>query len=202
MVGAVGGPDHGPYRDPVRNVCVFLGSASGRRPEYAAAAAELGTELAARRLRLVYGGGRVGLMGAVADAALAAGGEVVGVIPQGLVDREVAHNGLTDLRVVGGMHERKALMTELSDGVVALPGGLGTLDELFESLTWAQLGLHGLERKPVGLLDTASYWTPLLALIEHTVDEGFVGRDRLDTLLRSENPAALLDLMLARTAVA
>jgi uncharacterized protein (TIGR00730 family) len=137
-------------------------------------------------------------MGVVADAALAAGGDVVGVIPQGLADREVAHDGLTDLRVVGGMHERKALMTELSDGVVALPGGLGTLDELFESLTWAQLGLHGLEHKPVGLLDTRSYWAPLLALVEHTVDEGFVGRDRLDSLLRSESPAALLDLMDAR----
>ena len=148
----------------------------------------------------MYGGGRVGLMGAVADAALAAGGEVVGVIPQGLADREVAHDGLTELRVVGGMHERKALMAELSDGVVALPGGLGTLDELFESLTWAQLGLHGLERKPVGLLDTASYWTPLLALVAHTIEEGFVNRDRLDALLRAENPAALLDLMLARVA--
>ncbi|GAA0981152.1 LOG family protein YvdD [Nocardioides aquaticus] len=146
----------------------------------------------------MYGGARVGLMGAVADGALAGGGEVVGVIPQGLADREVAHDGLTDLRVVGSMHERKALMTELSDGVVALPGGLGTLDELFESLTWAQLGLHGLERKPVGLLDTGAYWSPLLALVEHTVDEGFVGRDRLDHLLRVGDPATLLDLMAAR----
>lgn len=182
----------------MRSVCVFSGSASGRRPEYAAAATALGGELAARGLRLVYGGARVGLMGAVADGALAGGGEVVGVIPQGLADREVAHDGLTDLRVVGSMHERKALMTELSDGVVALPGGLGTLDELFESLTWAQLGLHGLERKPVGLLDTGAYWSPLLALVEHTVDEGFVGRDRLDHLLRAEDPATLLDLMAAR----
>lgn len=178
------------------SVCVFSGSAEGRRPAYAAAAAELGGELAARGLRLVYGGARVGLMGVVADAAKAAGGEVVGVIPQGLVDREVAHAALDELHVVGTMHERKALMTELSDAVVALPGGLGTLDELFEALTWAQLGLHGMEHKPIGLLDAEAYWTPLLDLVAHTVTEGFVGPDRLDHLLRADGAGALLDLML------
>ena len=164
----------------MRRVCVFCGASSGRSPAYAAAARELGAELAGRGLGLVYGGGRVGLMGAVADAALAAGGEAVGVIPQELVDRELAHGGLTELRVVGSLHERKALMAELADAFVALPGGFGTLDELLEQLTWSQLGLHA---KPVGLLDVAEYWRPLIELARHATDEGFVreadlGRDR------------------------
>jgi hypothetical protein len=174
----------------VHSVCVFTGSSPGARPAYAEAARALGAELAGRGLRLVYGGASVGLMGAVADAALAAGGEVVGVIPQHLVDREVAHTGLTDLRVTGSMHERKALMAELSSAFVALPGGFGTLEELFEVLTWSQLGLHA---KPCGLLDVAGYWAPLRAFADHSVAEGFVRPAHRELLLAGTDPAALLD---------
>jgi len=142
----------------LRRLCVFCGSASGVRPEYEAAARELGTVLAGRGVGVVYGGASVGLMGVVADSALAAGGEVIGIIPQALVDREVAHAGLSELHVVGSMHERKALMAELSDAFVALPGGMGTLEELFEVFTWRQLGLHA---KPIALLDVAGYWAGL-----------------------------------------
>lgn len=145
---------------------------------------------------LVYGGASVGLMRDAADAALAAGGEVIGVIPRSLVDREVAHTGLTDLRVVGTMHERKALMHELSDGFIALPGGFGTLDELFEIVTWSQLGLHA---KPVGLLDVESFWTPLSELVQHMVDEGFIPADQLALLLRDADVASLLGRMNAWT---
>jgi uncharacterized protein (TIGR00730 family) len=174
----------------VRRVCVFCGASSGRLPEYAEAARALGTAAAARGLGVVYGGGRVGLMGAVADAALAAGGEVIGVIPQELVDRELAHGGLTELHVVGSLHERKALMAELSDGFVALPGGFGTLDELLEQLTWSQLGLH---EKPVGLFDVEEYWRPLIALARHATDEGFVRESDLGAIAVGTDPEGLLD---------
>ena len=152
-------------------LCVFSGSSSGTDPAYASAAGELGAALAAKGIGLVYGGASVGLMGAVADAALAGGGEVVGVIPQSLMDKEIGHPGLSDLRVVGSMHERKALMAELSDGFIALPGGAGTLEELFEVWTWAQLGYH---RKPCALLDVAGYYAQLSAFLDHVVTEGFV----------------------------
>jgi len=174
----------------VRRVCVFCGASSGRVPAYADAARQFGAALAARGLGLVYGGGRVGLMGAVADAALAAGGEVIGVIPQELVDRELAHGGVTELRVVGSLHERKALMAELADAFVALPGGFGTLDELMEQLTWSQLGLHA---KPVGLLDVEDYWHPLVALARHATEEGFVRESDLEAIALAREPEALLD---------
>jgi uncharacterized protein (TIGR00730 family) len=169
---------------------VFCGASIGRRPEYADAARAFGATCARRGLGVVYGGGRVGLMGTVADAALAAGGEVVGVIPQELVDRELAHGGLAELRVVDSLHERKALMAELSDAFVALPGGFGTLDELAEQLTWSQLGLHA---KPVGLLDVAGFWRPLVALARHMADEGYVREADLRAVVVADDPEALLD---------
>ena len=182
----------------MQRVLVFCGSSPGARPEYAAAAARLGHELAARGLGLVYGGASVGLMGGVADAALAAGGEVIGVIPQRLVDREVAHAGLDDLRVVETMHQRKALMAQLADAVIAMPGGTGTLDELFELFTWSQLGMHAMA---IGLLDVAGYWQPLLGFLDHAVDERFLRADHRDTLLVEAEPARLLDRLAAHTPV-
>ncbi len=152
-------------------LCVFCGSSPGRRPIYLEAARALGRALAERGHGLVYGGSSIGLMGAAADAALAAGGEVIGVIPRSMVDREIAHERLTMSHVVETMHERKAKMTELSDAFVALPGGHGTLDELFEALTWSQLGIHA---KPIGAWNVGGYWTPLLAALDHAVAEGFV----------------------------
>jgi uncharacterized protein (TIGR00730 family) len=175
-------------------VLVFCGSSPGSRPAYAETAAALGGMLAKRELELVYGGASVGLMGAVADAALAGGGRVTGVIPNRLVEAEVAHAGLTDLRVVETMHERKALMAELSDAVIAMPGGTGTLDELFELFTWSQLGLH---RMPLGLLNVAGYWDPLLGFLEHAVAERFLRSEHLATLLVSQEPGALLDELAA-----
>jgi uncharacterized protein (TIGR00730 family) len=174
----------------VRRVCVFCGASSGQRPAYAQAARGFGSAVAARGLGLVYGGGRVGLMGAVADGALGSGGEVVGVIPQALVERELAHGGLTELHVVGSLHERKALMADLADAFVALPGGFGTLDELMEQLTWSQLGLHA---KPVGLLDVEGFWRPLIALARHATDEGFVRESDLGAIAVGDEPEALLD---------
>jgi uncharacterized protein (TIGR00730 family) len=153
-------------------------------------ASELGHELAGRGLEVVYGGARVGLMGALADATLAAGGKVIGVIPGRLVEHEIAHPGLTKLHVVESMHERKALMAELSDGVIALPGGSGTLDELFELFTWKQLGLH---RKPIGLLNVSGYWQPLLAFLEHSVNERFLRAEYLEDLQVESTAAALID---------
>lgn len=152
----------------------------------------MGGTVARRGLRLVYGGGRVGLMGAVADAALAAGGEVVGVIPDALVRKEIAHAGLTELHVVGTMHERKALMADLAGGFVALPGGYGTLEEFFEILTWAQLGIHG---KPCGLLDVDGFFDPLVVLLDHAVAQGFVHPNHRSFVLQAEEPASLLDAM-------
>jgi len=176
----------------LRRVCVFCGSSLGARPEYAEAAAALGAELAARDVGLVYGGAHVGLMGLVADTCRAAGGQVVGVIPRSLVEAEVAHTDLDDLRVVDSMHERKALMAELSDGFVTLPGGFGTLEEFCEVLTWSQLGLHD-PPKPCGLLDVAGYFAPLLALFDAGVAEGFVRPEHRRLVLASTGPAALLD---------
>src|SRR5690242_19910008 len=154
-----------------RRLCVYCGSSDGVDRQYREAASELGAGLGAAGIGLVFGGGRVGLMGALADAALAAGGEVVGVIPRFLLDREVAHEGVTQLEVVESMHERKARMATLGDAFLALPGGAGTLEELFEVWTWQFLGLH---RLPVGLLDVAGYWQPLLALAGHMVETGFL----------------------------
>jgi uncharacterized protein (TIGR00730 family) len=174
----------------MKRICVFAGSSTGVRPEYAQAAQALAAELARRGLGLVYGGGSVGLMGVLADTALAQGVEVIGVIPGPLATRELAHSGLSDLRVVGSMHERKATMASLVDGFVALPGGLGTLEETLEVLTWSQLGIH---EKPVGLLNVAGYFDPLRSLLTRAAAEGFVRREYLDLLLSADTPAALLD---------
>jgi uncharacterized protein (TIGR00730 family) len=178
----------------LRRICVFAGSSMGAHEAYATAAEALGRELARRGIGLVYGGASRGLMGVVADAALTGGGEVIGVLPRGLFSREVAHTGLTELREVGSMHERKALMSDLADGFIALPGGFGTFDELFEIVTWAQIGLHP---KPIGLLDVEGYYGPLLALAAHAEAEGFVPAGNSRLLLRSDDPAALLDAFAA-----
>jgi uncharacterized protein (TIGR00730 family) len=174
----------------VRRVCVFCGASSGQRAVYADAARAFGAAAAARGVAVVYGGGKVGLMGALAEGALEAGGEVIGVIPQELVDRELAHEQLTALHIVGSLHERKALMAQRADAFAALPGGFGTLDELMEQLTWSQLGLHA---KPVGLLDVAEYWRPLIALARHATEEGFVREADLASIAVAESPEALLD---------
>lgn len=170
-------------------ICVFAGSSTGDDPAYENAAAALAVELAGRGVGIVYGGGKVGLMGTLADAALASGGEVVGVIPEALMRREVGHTGLTELHVVGSMHERKALMADLAEAFVALPGGFGTLDELIEMTTWNQLGIHA---KPVGLLDVSGYWQPLLELVDHAVEQGFIAQASRDLLVPEADPAALL----------
>jgi uncharacterized protein (TIGR00730 family) len=174
----------------MQRICVFCGSNAGRRPAYAEAAADLGRLLARRGLELVYGGGRVGLMGVVADAALAAGGKVIGVIPDTLVERELGHTGLDDLRVVGSMHERKALMAELADGFIALPGGVGTLDELFEIWTWAQIGLHA---KPLGFLDVEGYYAELHVFLDHMQAEGFVKPRHRAMVAVTKDAGELLD---------
>ena len=176
----------------IGRICVYCGSRPGNRPEYLEAARSLGALLAARGIGLVYGGASVGVMGAVADAALKGGGEVIGVIPYGLVQKEIAHDHLTDLRVVDNMHERKALMAELSDAMVALPGGYGTFEELFETITWSQLGIH---RKAIGLLNVRGFYDGLLALVDHAVDEGFVPPEHRGLILEAAEPEALLDLV-------
>ena len=175
-------------------VCVFCGSSVGSRPIYSEAARRLGTVVAERGLRLVYGGGKVGLMGLLADAALAAGGEVVGVIPKVLLEKEIGHEGLSDLRVVGSMHERKMLMAELSNGFVALPGGYGTLEEFLEVLSWAQLSIH---EKPCALLEVDGFFDPLLGLFNRAVEDGFVYPDHRSLVLSGDEPGALLDAMAA-----
>lgn len=174
-----------------RRLCVFAGSSVGGRPEYAEVARGLGAELVRRGLGLVYGGGSIGLMGVIADGVLAADGEVIGVIPRPLAAREIAHRGLTELRVVESMHERKATMAELSDGFIALPGGLGTFEETLEILTWSQLGIH---RKPVGVLNVAGYYDGLLKLLASAVREEFIKREYVALLLFADTPADLLDL--------
>jgi len=176
----------------MRRVCVFTGSSLGARPAYADAARALAAALLERGLGLVYGGGSIGLMGVVADAVLAGGGEVIGVIPRPLATREIAHQGLADLRIVPSMHERKALMTELADGFVALPGGFGTLEELLEAITWAQLGLH---RKPIALLDVGGYFAPLLALLDRATDERFIRPEHRGLVISDEDPRRVLDRM-------
>jgi uncharacterized protein (TIGR00730 family) len=174
----------------MERICVFAGSSPGRRDAYAAAARDLARVAVERGYGLVYGGGRVGLMGVLADAALAAGGEVIGVIPRALATKELAHRGLTRLEVVASMHERKARMAELASAFVALPGGIGTLEELLEILTWAQLGLHG---KPCGALDVAGYWDDLGRLLDRAVHESFLRAEHRGMLLIESEPRRLLD---------
>ena len=173
----------------LRTVCIYAGSLEGARPDYRAGAEEFARLLAANGIGIVYGGGRAGLMGAIADAARAEGGTVTGVIPRQLVEREVAHQDLDDLRIVNSMHERKALMAELSDAFVAVPGGIGTLEELVEVFTWAQLGMH---HKPVALLDLAGYYTGLVEFFDHAAAEGFLREKTREMLVIADEPAALL----------
>jgi uncharacterized protein (TIGR00730 family) len=173
----------------VRRICVFCGASPGRRPAYLELARSVGAGLAERGIGIVYGGGRVGMMGAVADAALAAGGEVIGVIPRGLVERELAHRGVTELRVVETLHQRKATMSDLADGFIALPGGLGTLEELAEVASWAQLGLHA---KPIGLLGPDGYWDALMGWLDHAVNEGFVASQHRALVVADHDLGALL----------
>lgn len=178
----------------MRRVCVFCGSSRGTRPVFATATRAFGEALVRRGLGLVYGGGAVGLMGVLADAVLAGGGEVIGVLPRPLATKEIAHPRLTELRVVESMHERKAVMAALADGFVALPGGLGTFEELLEMLTWTQLGVHA---KPVGVLDVAAYWSGLRRLLTDAVAAGFVRPENADALLFDDDPARLLDRLAA-----
>jgi uncharacterized protein (TIGR00730 family) len=184
------------HRPPMRRLCVFCGSSPGASSAYADAARALAAELCRRRMGLVYGGGAIGLMGVLADAVLAGGGEVVGVIPRPLATREIAHTGCTELRVVESMHERKATMASLADGFVGLPGGLGTLEELCEMLTWTQLGVHA---KPVGALDVGGYWDGLQRQLTDAVAAGFVQPDNAAMLRVHDDPARLLDDMAAWT---
>ena len=174
---------------PLRSLCVFCGSSPGARPDYVQAAEGLGRLLAQRNIELVFGGGSVGMMGAVARSTLAAGGRATGVIPRALLRKEIAQTGLSHMHVVESMHERKALMAKLSDGFVALPGGFGTLEEFFEVLTWAQLGFH---RKPVALLDVAGFYAPMITLLEHMSTEGFVRPSQLRLVMTETNAEKLL----------
>ena len=173
----------------MKRICVFCGSSPGAQPEYVLAARELGMLLARKKIGLVYGGARVGMMGALATAAIEAGGEVIGVMPGSLVKKEVAYTGLKDLRIVETMHERKALMGELSDGFVALPGGLGTIEEFFEVLTWAQLSMH---KKPCGLLNVNGYFDPLVGFIDHAVTQEFISPASRSLVLLENTPEMLL----------
>jgi len=182
-----------PNLGDVKRICVFCGSSSGRDSAFADAARDLAGVIARRGLGLVYGGGNVGLMGIVADATLAQGGEVIGVIPQALVDKELAHRGVSDLRIVKSMHERKALMADLSDGFIALPGGFGTLDEFCEVLTWAQLGLH---RKPCGLLNVEGFYDAFLAQLDRAVKDHFIRPEHRLLVVTERDPAKLLDCLL------
>lgn len=176
----------------LRAICVYCGSSPGALPEYRAAAEAFGARLADEGIALVYGGGNVGLMGALADACLSRRGKVIGVIPRLLIAREVAHRGLTELRAVDTMHERKKMMADLADGFVALPGGVGTLDEMFEAFTWAQIGIH---RKPCAFLNVAGYYDSLLRFLDRMADQRFCRRDQLDGLIVETDGAAILDRM-------
>jgi uncharacterized protein (TIGR00730 family) len=178
----------------MKRLCVFCGSSRGSRPEYADDARRLGQAMARAGLTLVFGAGHVGLMGVLADAVLAEGGQAIGVIPRMLVEKELAHQGLTELHVVASMHERKALMADLADAFAALPGGVGTADELFEIITWAQLGLHA---KPVALLNTAGYFEHLLDWVNHAIEEGFLASRPCRQLLVANTPEQLLELLAA-----
>jgi uncharacterized protein (TIGR00730 family) len=178
----------------IERVCVFCGSSPGAQPEYVQAARRLGETLAGWGLTLVYGGAKVGAMGQLARAALAAGGQVIGVIPRALVEMEVAYTGLSDLRVVDSMHERKALMADLSDAFIALPGGLGTIDEFFEVLTWAQLGMH---QKPCGLLNVCGYYDRLVDFLDHTVEQQFVQAAHRQMVLMADDTDTLVKAFMA-----
>jgi uncharacterized protein (TIGR00730 family) len=173
----------------MKRICVFCGSSAGSQPEYREGAEQLGAELTRREIGLVYGGGNVGLMGAIADSVLKSGGEAIGVIPEHLMKREIGHNRLTKLHIVRSMHERKALMADLSDAFIALPGGFGTLEEFFEVLTWSQLGLHA---KPCGIVNVLGYYTPLLRMLDHAVDERFLKPQNRALVIARETPAELL----------
>ncbi|HEX2996579.1 MAG TPA: TIGR00730 family Rossman fold protein [Anaerolineales bacterium] len=173
----------------MKRICVFCGSSPGAYPDYIQAAQHLGSVLASRNIGLVYGGAKVGMMGKIAEAVLEKKGDVIGVIPKGLVEKEVSFTGLADLRVVDSMHERKAIMTDLSDGFIALPGGLGTLEEFFEVATWAQLGIHP---KPCGLLNIRGYYDKLMEFLDHTVQERFVELEHRSMILMDEDPERLL----------
>jgi len=174
----------------MKRICVYCGSSPGSQPAYLSGAEALGNALVKRRLGLVYGGAQIGIMGRIADTVLAGGGEVIGVIPQALADLEVFHTGLTKLEIVTSMHERKSLMAEYSDGFIALPGGLGTLEEIFEALTWAQLGFH---KKPCGLLNIQGYYDHLTAFLNHSVSQGFVNTASRGMLMTALDPGQLLD---------
>lgn len=176
----------------MKRICVFCGSNSGANPAFAEAARQLGRLLAQRGIGLVYGGGCVGLMGEIADSVMAESGEVIGVIPEALLAREVGHRGVTELIVVRSMHERKARMAELADGFIAMPGGFGTFEELFEVITWAQLGIH---RKPCGVLNVEGYYDSLIAFMDKAVEDGFVSAANRTLVLESRDPETLLDLM-------
>ena len=174
----------------MKRICVYCGSRPGSQPDYTKAAETLARALVKRNIEVVYGGASVGTMGVLANTVLAEGGHVIGIIPQSIVDREVVHRGLTDLRVVASMHERKALMAELSDGFIALPGGIGTLDEVVEILSWGQLGLH---QKPCGLLNVRDYYRGLIDFLDHAVAERFVTKEHRDMILVAEEPERLLE---------
>lgn len=181
----------------MQRICVYCGSSSGKNPEYTVVARLLGMELARRNLGLVYGGASIGMMGVIADAVMQHGGEVIGIIPKVLAHKEVAHHHLTELKIVNSMHERKALMAELSDGFIALPGGLGTLEELFEILTWAQLGLH---QKPCALLNINNYYDGLISFIEHAFAEQFINPRHRALLLLDDNPSSMIDKLMQYSA--
>lgn len=180
----------------LKRICVFCGSSVGARPAYQQAAQRLGELLAERGIGVVFGGGCIGLMGVVADAALGKGGEVIGVIPESLVRREVGHRGVTKLHIVETMHQRKALMADLSDAFIALPGGYGTLEEFCEAVTWSQLGI---QQKPCGLLNIEKYWDGLLAVLDHAVDEGFVSPENGQLVLVAQTPEWMLERLLEWT---
>ena len=173
-----------------RTICVFTGSRDGSHPGYTEAARQLGREVVERNYGLVYGGGNVGLMKVIADTVMELGGFVTGVIPDSLVSKEVAHRGLSDLRIVESMHERKAMMAQLSDGFIAMPGGIGTMEEFFEVLSWAQLGIH---RKPCGLLNTAGYYDPLIEFLDHAVEHDFIKQKHRSLLILANEPPEILN---------
>jgi len=177
---------------PFRRLCVFCGSSTGNRPAYRDAAEQLGLLLVERGIELVYGGGNIGLMGVLADTVLARGGRAIGVIPESLMAKKVGHTGLTELRIVNSMHQRKALMSDLADGFIALPGGFGTVEEFCEVVTWSQLGLQS---KPCGLLNVENYYAPLLELFDHAVCEGFLHKKKRRLVLDDDDPAHLLEKM-------
>lgn len=174
----------------MKRICVFCGSSSGTNPAYLEAAKRLGEVIAVRGIGLVYGGARCGLMGAVANSAVESGGEVIGVIPEALIEKEVAHVGVSDLRIVGSMHERKMMMSDLADGFIALPGGMGTLEEFCEILTWAQLGLH---RKPCGLLNVEDYYHHLISFFDHAVSQRFIRPEHRSLVVIGEEPQQLVE---------